>query len=97
FNAQDAFDAPWAESAIAGGVFFPKVVPGLTQSQLVPIDATSATLELMPQAIEGWDKSAIADSLQLISKLVNQTPCYILQLAPDVDKLPSLIQIGLEL
>jgi len=95
FGVEEAFDEPWASKGMAGGVFFPQVVPGLSQSELVPVPATEAVLQLMPQAIEGWDKAAIGQNLQLLSKLVEQAPCYILRLSPHVEQLPALIEDGM--
>jgi hypothetical protein len=91
FRAEEAFSDPWAETGPAGGVFFPRVVPGLGQSELVELSVTEAVLQLMPQGVEGWDKATIGQSLQLLSKLVEQAPCYELRLAPQVGQLPSLL------
>lgn len=95
FRAEEAFDDPWAEQGPAGGVFFPQVVPGLAHSELAPVPPTEAVLQLMPQAIEGWDKTAIGQNLQLLGKLVEQVPCYGLKLSPHVEQLPALIESGL--
>jgi hypothetical protein len=81
---------------IAGGIFLPEVVPGLTTSELVRVSPTEAVLQLLPQAIEGWDKQAIAQNLNLIRQLVEQAPCYRLRLSPDVNALPNLIATGMD-
>ncbi len=96
FRAEEAFDDPWATIGTAGGVFFPQVVPGLAHSELIEVAPTEAVLQLMPQAIEGWDKAAIAQNLHLLGKLAEQVPSYILKLAPNVEQLPVLIAEGLE-
>ncbi|MFQ5612737.1 MAG: hypothetical protein ACE5H9_11455 [Anaerolineae bacterium] len=96
FRAEAAFDDPWAVSGLAGGVFFPQIVPGLRQSELVAIPPREAVLRLMPQAIEGWDKTAIAQTLQVLTKLVEQAPAYVLNLSPQVEQLPPLIAGGME-
>jgi hypothetical protein len=96
FNAEEAFAEPWAESGAAGGVFFPQVVAGLSHSELVEVSPTEAVLELLPQAVEGWDKAAIAQNLQLLSKLVQQVPCYRLRLSPQVTELPSLLAAAMQ-
>lgn len=85
----------WAEAALAGGVFFPEIVPGLAGSELLPVGPTEAVLQLLPQAIEGWDKTAIARHLYLLSRLTAQAACYRLRLAPDVAALPALIAGGM--
>lgn len=95
FRAEDAFDTPWAWSGLAGGVFFPQVVPGLTHSELVEVAPKEALLQLMPQAIEGWDKESIGQNLQLLGRLVEQVPCYALRLSPQVDRLPGVIDDGM--
>ena len=91
FRAEEAFPDPWASSGLAGGVFCPQVVPGLARSELVQLSATEAVLNLMPQAVEGWDKALISPTLQLLERLAGQVPCYTLRLAPQVEQLPGLI------
>jgi hypothetical protein len=91
FRAEEAFTEPWATSGVAGGLFFPQVTPGLVQSELVEVSPKEAVLQLMPQAIEGWDKAAIGQTLHLLGKLVEQAPCYQLRLSPQVEQLPALI------
>ena len=95
FRAEAAFDQPWASAGVAGGVFLPEVVPGLTRSDLSPLKATEAVLQLMPQAVEGWDKAFIAPTVQLLHRLVEQAPCYRLKLSPHLEQLPPLILQGM--
>ncbi len=95
FRAEEAFVEPWAVSGVAGGIFFPEVTPGLAQSELVEVAPKEALLALMPQAVEGWDKAAIGQTMQLLSKLVEQVPCYQLKLSPQVEQLPELIAGGM--
>lgn len=95
FQVEQAFNDPWATSGPAGGVFFPKVVPGLTHSELVEISAKEALLQLMPQGVEGWDKPVIGQSLQLLGRLVAQAPCYLLRLSPQMEQLPGVIAAGM--
>lgn len=95
FRAEAAFPDPWTDSGMAGGVFFPQIEPELRHSALEPVDPTQAVLQLIPQAIEGWDKAAIADNLRLLRGLVEQVPCYTLRLSPDVAQLPPLIAQGM--
>jgi hypothetical protein len=97
FRAEEAFAEPWANSGVAGGIFFPQVTPGLTQSELIEVSPTKAVLQLMPQAIEGWDKAAIGQTLHLLGQLVEQVPCYRLRLSPQVEQLPDLIAGGMDI
>jgi hypothetical protein len=97
FRAEEAFATPWASAAVAGGVFFPQVVPGLEQSELATVAPTEALLQLMPQGIEGWDKAVIGVNLALLRQLVEQVPCYTLRLSPHVEQLPGLIVEGMNL
>ena len=92
FGAEEAFSNPWADTGPVGGVFFPQVVPGLAQSELVKVSPPEAIVQLMPQGIEGWDKITMRQSLQLLGKLVEQAPCYTLRLSPHVEQLPRLIE-----
>jgi hypothetical protein len=80
---------------LAGGVFFPQVVAGLTQSELVKLEPKEALLALMPQGVEGWDKAVIGPAMQVLSKLVEQAPCYRLRLSPFVEQLPGVIEQGM--
>jgi hypothetical protein len=96
FRAEEAFAEPWATSGVAGGIFFPQVTPGLTQSELIQVSAKEAILQLVPQAIEGWDKAAIGQTLHLLGRLVEQVPCYRLRLSPQVEQLPGVIAGGMD-
>lgn len=95
FRAEDIFPEPWATSGLAAGIFFPQVKPALAQSRLVPLKPKEALLKLMPLAVEGWDKELIAPTLKLLNALVNQAPCYELELSPQVAELPALIAGGM--
>jgi hypothetical protein len=95
FRAEEAFVDPWVLAGVAGGIFFPEVVPGLAQSELEEVAPKEAILQLVPQAIEGWDKAAISQTLRLLGKLVEQVPCYRLKLSPQVEQLPGLIAAGI--
>lgn len=95
FRAEAAFSSPWANSGIAGGLFFPKVTKGMKHSRLTELSSKAALLQLMPQTIESWDKSAISSGFSLLRKLVEQVPSYILELAPDMVDIPGLIQEGM--
>lgn len=96
FRAEEAFAEPWGTAGVAGGIFFPQVIGGSVQSKLVEVSPKEAMLQLMPQAIEGWDKAAIGQTLHLLGKLVEQVPCYQLRLSPQVDQLPALIAKGMD-
>jgi hypothetical protein len=91
FRAEELFSEPWATSGVAAGIFFPQVKPALKRSRLIPVRPKEAVLKLMPQAVEGWDKVLIAPTLKILNVLVNQAPCYDLELSPHVEQLPDLI------
>jgi hypothetical protein len=95
FRAEEAFVEPWAARGLAGGIFLPQVIPGLNESKLIEVSPKEALLQLVPQAIEGWDKAAIGQTLHLLGKLVEQVPCYELKLSPQVEQLPALIARGM--
>lgn len=95
FRAEAAFEQPWASAGVAGAVFLPEVTPGLAQSDLSPLKAKEAVLQLLPQAVEGWDKAFIAPTVQLLHRLVEQAPCYRLKLSPYLEQLPELILQGM--
>ncbi len=91
FRVEEAFTEPWAQAGPAGGLFLPRVKPGLAESALEEISPKMAVLSLLPQAIEGWDSAAIQQTLHLLTRLVAQAPCYVLNLSPRVAQLPGLI------
>ena len=95
FAAETVFNSPWATDAPAGGIFFPQVTPGLETSDLAPVSPTEATLKLLPQAIESWDRSTVPQHLTLLTRLVEAVPGYNLRLAPDVSQLPNLLLEGM--
>ena len=95
FRAEEIFAAPWADSGLAGGIFFSRVTPGLESSDLTRLTPTAAMLQLLPQAVEGWDKATIKSHMQLLGVLVEQVPCYDLRLAPNVMQLPALLAGGM--
>jgi hypothetical protein len=95
FRAAEGFIEPWGVSGVAGGIFFPEVTPGLTQSELIEVAPKEALLALMPQAVEGWDKAAIGQTMRLLGELVEQVRCYQLKLSPQVEQLPGLIARGM--
>ncbi len=95
FSAEAAFAQPWADSGLAGGIFFPQVVPGLKRSELVSLTAAEGVLQLLPQAVEGWDRAAIGHHLSLLTRLAESAPCYRLLLSPRVGELPELILQGM--
>ena len=95
FRAEMAFADPWASVGVAGGIYFPQVMPGLARSELIQIDPTQAILALVPQTIEGWDKAMVGPTLHLLRQLVEQAPSYTLNLSPHVEQLPELIAGGM--
>ena len=72
------------------------MTPGPARSELVPIAAGAAVVELIPQAIEGWDKATMGQNLRLLSRLAEQAPAYTLRLSPHLEELPGLIAAGME-
>jgi hypothetical protein len=90
FAAEAVFPGAWAESAAPGAIVFPRVEQR-AEHRLEPMGAAEALREILPHAIEQWDRGLIAGHLRLLNALVQAAPAYRLRLGPEVGKLPGLI------
>jgi hypothetical protein len=95
FAAEAVYPAVWLEAAPPGALLFPQIEHRAehTLERLAPVDALR---QILPHAIEQWDRAAIPDHLALLNQLVQRTPAYRLRLAPDTATLPDLIASALQ-
>ena len=90
FAAEAVYPDVWLEDAPPGALLFPRIEPRAEHAleRLAPVEALR---QILPHAIEQWDRAAIPDHLALLNQLVQSTPAYRLRLAPNTDTLPDII------
>lgn len=91
FAADELWPDAWQMQAEAGVLLFPQIVAGLSASVLRPLSRFAALQRLIAQSVENWDADFIPAHLHALRILANSAPAYDLLLAPDVERLPSLI------
>ncbi len=95
FAAEAVYPDVWLENAPPGALLFPRIERRAEHAleRLAPPDALR---QILPHAIEQWDRAAIPPHLALLNQLVQSTPAYRLRLAPHTDSLPDLIASALQ-
>jgi hypothetical protein len=90
FAAESVYPNVWLEAAPAGALVFPRIEarPDHALERLPP---AAALTELLPHAIEQWDRAMIPAHLKLLNQLVQTTPAYRLHLGPDTSTIPALL------
>jgi len=91
FALDDAWPDMWAMASSPGALFFPKIIPGLTASNVEPLSGFQALQHLVSQSIENWDYETIPQNLRALRTLVDSAPAFELRLAPDIQRIPGLI------
>lgn len=94
FAAEAVYRDVWLEAAPPGAILFPRIEARAEHAleRLAPPDALR---QILPHAIEQWDRAAIPAHLALLNQLVQSTPAYRLRLAPNTDTLPAVIEAAL--
>ena len=90
FAAEAVYPGVWLEEAPPGALLFPQI-EHRAEHALERMPPAEALRQILPHAIEQWDRAAIPDHLALLNQLVQRTPTYRLRLAPDTDTLPAII------
>jgi hypothetical protein len=90
FAAEAVYPDVWLESAPAGAVVFPRIEPR-AEHALERLAPAAALAELLPHAIEQWDRPMIAPHLALLNKLIQTTPAYRLLLGPDSGTIAEIL------
>ncbi len=95
FAAEAVYPDVWVNAAPPGALLFPRIEPRAEHAleRLAPPDALR---QILPHAIEQWDRAAIPTHLALLNQLVQSTPAYRLRLAPHTDDLPAVIAAALQ-
>lgn len=97
FAADALWPEAWQMQAQPGVLLFPQIIPGLDASMLRPLHRFDALHRLAGQSIENWDADFIPPHLQAMRILADSAPAYDLLLAPDVARLPTLVDKALDL
>lgn len=90
FAAEAVYPDVWADAAPAGAVVFPQI-EARPDHQLERLPPAEALRQLLPQAIEQWDREMIPAHLRLLNQLVQSAPAYRLRLGPDISTLATLL------
>ncbi len=81
----------WLDTAPIGAICFPMIEPRADHA-LEPIPAPQALAQLLPHAIEQWDKGVMPQHLAVLRELVETAPAYRLRLGPDVLAVPAILR-----
>jgi hypothetical protein len=95
FAAEAVYPAVWLEDAPPGALLLPRIEPR-AEHALERLEPPDALRQILPHAIEQWDRAAIPAHLALLTQLVQTTPAYRLRLAPYTETLPDLIASALQ-
>ena len=95
FAAESVYPGVWVDEAPPGALLFPQIEPR-AEHALERVPPAEALRQILPHAIEQWDRAAIPDHLALLNQLVQRTPTFRLRLAPTLETLPDLIAEALE-
>jgi hypothetical protein len=89
--AEQIWPEVWCAQAAIGAILFPQIKgEGAHESRpLAPIEALQ---QLLPHAVEQWDKVMMPQHLAVLRQLVEMAPAYQLLLGPDVLTIPATIE-----
>jgi hypothetical protein len=90
FAAEASYPGVWLESARAGALIFPQI-EARADHLLEPLPPAGALRQILPHAIEQWDRAMIPAHLKLLNQLIQSVPAYRLRLGPDTNSLPLLL------
>ena len=84
----------WQDEGQIGAICFP-VIEDRKDHKLEAIPGPQALAQLLPHAVEQWDKEMIPSHLSVLRDLVEASPAYHLRLGPDVDTISALLRQAL--
>ena len=96
FAAEHVYPGVWAASAAPGAILFPRIEPR-AEHLLEPLSAPEALRQLLPHAIEQWDRALIPAHLALLNQLAQSTPAFRLRLGPNMASLPGVVEAALKM
>jgi len=95
FAAEAVYPAVWREAAPLRAIFFPQIEPRADHA-LERLSAPDALRELLPHAIEQWDRAMIPTHLALLSQIAQNIPAYRLRLGPTTETIPAQLMQALQ-
>ncbi|MCO6452141.1 MAG: hypothetical protein J5I90_15275 [Caldilineales bacterium] len=96
FAADEIWPEPWREAAKPGLLLFPKIVHDLERPRLAPMPSITALQRLVGLSIENWDSETMPGHLSALRALAANAPAFELHLAPDIERIPELIDGALQ-
>jgi hypothetical protein len=90
FAAEAVYPDVWLDNALAGALVFPRI-EARADHALERLPPAEALTQLLPHAIEQWDRDMIPAHFKLLNQLVQTTPAYRLRLGPDTASLPAVL------
>jgi len=92
FAAKEQFPSPWQPSAPLKAICLLQLEPGATEHKVEPLSPAVALGRLLPHSVDRWDQETLDFQINLLQKLAQQIPAYLLHLGPDVPALPGLLE-----
>jgi len=89
--AEQIWPDVWCEQARIGAILFP-TIKGEGEHESRPLTPIETLQQLLPHAIEQWDKAMMPTHLVVLRQLVEMAPAYQLLLGPDVLAIPAMIE-----
>ncbi|MBL8045711.1 MAG: hypothetical protein JNL09_04175, partial [Anaerolineales bacterium] len=88
--AESLWPNVWQASAPAAAIFFPQI-EARAEHAVEPLRPPDALKQLLPHAIEQWDKALMPAHLALLTEFAKSVPAYRLRLGPKIEELPELL------
>jgi len=88
--AESIWPDVWIERAPATAILFPQI-ESRADHALEPVGPPDALRRLLPHAVEQWDRDMIPPHLEVLRRLVEAAPAYLLRLGPKVEAVPALL------
>ena len=79
----------WCSQAPIRAIFFPQIEGG--EHKLRPLNKLETLQQLLPHAVEPWDKAMVPSHLAVLKELAEHAEAFHLHLGPDVSAIPNLI------
>lgn len=83
--------AEWAEPVRVTAVYFPQI-QSRPHSSLKPLNRAICLARLMAESADQWDAPMLPAHMTILQQLSQQAAPFTLQLGPDVDQLPRLLE-----
>jgi len=94
-RAETIWPGVWWREAPAAAICFPQIEARGTH-RLERLTPAQALTQLLPHAIEQWDRELIPRHLTAVRTLAESAPAFLLRLGPDVAAIPPLLREVLE-